>query len=203
MNDGANRAGHERCGGRTRRGTPCKLPAGHSTSHPGVGRCDHHGGATPTHEEHARRVLLGSTEESALAELRHLDVHPMGNPLEALCELAAEARQWGTILRRQVAELESLSQMTPAGTEQLRPVVLLFERAMDRAAAFAASLAKLNIDERIFKLNERIGKAQGEAVALAIERILVALGHADPRNDPHVAEIVVREIGAIEAPGDE
>jgi hypothetical protein len=57
MNDGPGRPGHERCGGRTRSGRPCKLPAGHGTDHPGIGRCDHHGGATPTHQAHARRVL--------------------------------------------------------------------------------------------------------------------------------------------------
>lgn len=57
---------------------------------------------------------------------------------------------------------------------------LPYPLGMDRTAAFATSLARLNIDERIFKLNERIGQAQGEAVGLAVERILVALGHPDP-----------------------
>jgi hypothetical protein len=31
MNDANSQPGHERCGGRTRAGTPCKLPAGHGT----------------------------------------------------------------------------------------------------------------------------------------------------------------------------
>ena len=57
MNDGPSSPGHERCGGRTRSGRPCRLPAGHGTDHPGIGRCDHHAGSTPTHEAHARRVL--------------------------------------------------------------------------------------------------------------------------------------------------
>lgn len=171
MNGASAGAGHERCGGRTRAGTPCRLPAGHGTDHPGVGRCDHHGGATPTHRTHAERVLLERAEATALAELHELGVQPLGNPLEALAELAAEARQWETILRRQVAALESVTQPTPAGIEQVRAVVILFERAMDRAAAFAAMCARLDIDTRLARINE----ALGEQIVTVIERSLTEL----------------------------
>lgn len=172
MNNGNGRSGHERCGGRTRRGTPCKLPAGHGTDHPGIGRCDHHAGATPTHRAHAERVLLERAEASALADLHRIGVEPIGNPLEALAELTAEARQWETILRRQVADLESLSQMTPAGVEQIRAVVVLFERAMDRAAAFATMCAKLNIGDRIFRLKARINEEIGQQIVGVFDRSL-------------------------------
>ena len=180
MNDNNGQSGHERCGGRTRAGTLCKLPAGHGTDHPGVGRCDHHCGATPTHRAHAERVLLDRAEESALAELGRIGVEPVGNPLEALAELAGEARQWERILRRQVAELESLSQMTPAGVEQVRQVVILFERAMDRAVAFAALCARLDVDERIFRLNERLAEAQGRQ-AFEVYQAGLALLDLEPR----------------------
>jgi hypothetical protein len=99
MNNANGQSGHERCGGRTRAGTPCKLPAGHGTGHPGVGRCDHHGGATPTHRAHAERVLLERAEGAALAKLHRIGAEPIGNPLETLAELAGEARQWQAILR--------------------------------------------------------------------------------------------------------
>jgi hypothetical protein len=203
MNGASPDAGHERCGGRTRAGTPCKLPAGHGTDHPGVGRCDHHGGATPTHRAHAERVLLERAEASALTDLHRIGVEPIGNPLETLAELTAEARQWQAILRRQVAELESLSQTTPAGIEQIRGVVILFERAMDRAAAFAAMMAKLNVDDRLVKLNARISAAQGERVAGVIEGILEDLGHHDPRHNPAVAPVVVARLEQLLVAGDD
>jgi hypothetical protein len=183
----------------------CPLQAARRTWHqpPGIGRCDHHGGATPTHEEHARQVLLGRAEQSALAELRHLGVPPMGNPLEALCELAAEARHWERILRRQVAELESLTAVTPAGAEQARAVVTLFERAMDRAAAFTAMLARLNIDDRIVEVGSRISRAQGEQIADVIIRVLVKLGHPDPRTDPALGALVAAELRRLDAAEEE
>lgn len=34
------------CGAKTRKGTPCRRPAGWGTSHPGTGRCKLHGGAS-------------------------------------------------------------------------------------------------------------------------------------------------------------
>jgi hypothetical protein len=187
MNGASAAAGHERCGGRTRAGTPCKLPPGHGTDHPGVGRCDHHGGATPTHRAHAERVLVERAETDALAQLHRIGVEPVGNPLELLAELAAEAREWQKILRGQVAELESLTRITAAGTEQIRSVVLLFERALDRAGEFAAMMSRLNIDDRLFKLNNRIAVAQGERLFVAVNGILEDLGH-DPR-DPAVRAI--------------
>lgn len=201
MNNGDGRPGHEQCGGRTRRGTPCRLPAGHGTGHPGIGRCDHHGGATPTHEEHARQVLVQRAEQAALAELAHLDVPAMGNPLEQLARLTAEAREWTDMLRERVAELTSLTGPDHLGDERARVVVVLLERAMDRLGVLCTALARLDIDDRLVAIGERIGQAQGEAVAAAIERILAALGHADPHHDPAVAPVVARELRAI-GPGD-
>jgi hypothetical protein len=197
MNGASPDAGHERCGGRTRAGTPCKLPAGHGTDHPGIGRCDHHGGATPTHRAHAERVLLERAEASALADLHRIGVEPIGNPLEALAELTAEARQWETILRSQVADLESLSQMTPAGVEQVRTVVVLFERAMDRAAAFASMCAKLNVEDRIFRLQARINEEIGRQIAGVFDRSLCEMNLSEEQWQI-AREVFPRELRALD-----
>jgi hypothetical protein len=196
MNATPPAAGHEHCGGRTRAGTPCKLPAGHGTDHPGVGRCDHHGGATPTHRTHAERVLLERAEASALADLHRIGVKPIGNPLEMLAELTAEARQWEAILRSRVADLESLSQMTPAGVEQVRTVVVLFERAMDRAAAFASMCAKLNIEDRIFRLQARINEEIARQVFGVFERSLYKMS-LTPDQWARAREVFPRELQAV------
>jgi hypothetical protein len=196
MNGASWGAGHERCGALTRRGISCKLPAGHGTDHPGIGRCDHHGGATPTHRAHAERVLIERAEQDALAELHRLGVPPMTNPLEALSELAAEARQWETILRGRVAALESLSQMTPGGIEQVRAVVILFERAMDRAAALAAMCVKLDVDDRLVRLNARIGEEIAQAVVGVFERSLREM-NLTPEQWRVAREVFPRELSAV------
>jgi hypothetical protein len=154
MTGGGNGSGHDGCGAKTRSGSLCALPAGWGTVHPGVGRCKLHGGSTPNHNAHAERVLTDRAEASALAELHSRGVPPLGNPLVVLAQLAAEAREWQVIMRGQVSALESVSQMTPAGIEQVRTVVILFERAMDRAAALAVMCARLNIDSRLARISE-------------------------------------------------
>ena len=204
MSNGNGRAGHERCGAHCRgSGQPCQLPAGWGTDHVGAGRCRKHFGSTRNHQEHARRVLTERAEASALAELHRLGVQPLGNPLEALAELAAEARQWQAILRAQVAGLTALTQRAPDGVERIRAIVALYERSLDRAAMFAATMAKLNIDDRIFKINERIGVAQGERLAAVITGILEDLGFRDPRHNPAVAPVVVARLDQLLAARDD
>ncbi len=196
MNGASSGAGHERCGGRTRRGTACRLPAGHGTDHPSVGRCDHHGGATPNHNIHAQRVLAERAAASALAELHRMGVEPIGNPLEVLVELAAEARTWQKALRVQVSALESLSQTTPAGVEQIRQVVVLYERSLDRAAEFAAMLSKLNVEDRLVRLNARIGEAIGQQVFGVFERSLRAMNLSEAQWQI-AREVFPRELAAL------
>ncbi len=58
------------CGARTRKGTPCRLLAGHKTGHPGKGRCKLHGGKTsgaPVGNKNA--VTTGAYEEISFDRL--------------------------------------------------------------------------------------------------------------------------------------
>jgi hypothetical protein len=187
MTDGNNGPGHDRCGGRTRTGGLCRRPAGWGTAHAGVGSCKLHGGSTPNHQAHAGRLLLEQAESTALAELHRAGVELLGNPLETLSQITAEAQAWQAILRAQVAELAPLTERAPDGVERVRATVTLYERAMDRTAAFAAMMCRLNIDDRLYKLNNRIAVAQGERLFVAVNGILEDLGH-DPR-DPAVRAI--------------
>lgn len=66
------------CGATTRDGSPCQLPRGWGTDHPGEGRCKHHGGAggrPPTHglySESARdslREKIEAAREQPIGEL--------------------------------------------------------------------------------------------------------------------------------------
>jgi hypothetical protein len=192
MGTRSNGSGHGRgrCGARRRDGELCRNPAGHGTDHPGIGACKLHGGATPNHQAHALAVMADRADAAALAELRARGVPPMGNPLRVLQELAAEAYQWQAILRGRVAELESLTVRTKSGAEQVRAVVAAYERGLTRTAELCAVLANLRIDERL----ARIDQVTGQAVADAIEQILIRLGHPDPKSTPAIGAIVADEL---------
>jgi len=70
---------YEICGARTRRGTPCKLPAGWGTDHPGEGPCRYHEHQTESHaiSHPKKRALLAAFAETGnitrSAELAGID----------------------------------------------------------------------------------------------------------------------------------
>src|SRR5258708_5681947 len=68
--------------------------------------CATHGGSVGRVKAAAARRLA---EEHALTELAHLDVAPLGNPLEALAQLGGEALWWKDAMRKRVAALTSVS----------------------------------------------------------------------------------------------
>ena len=67
------------CGGRKRDGLPCRKSAGHSTPHPGFGRCSMHGGSTPTHVAASQ---MANARETAQLFAVPREVHPIDGLIE-------------------------------------------------------------------------------------------------------------------------
>lgn len=77
------------------------------------------------------------------------------NPLEALKLLANELFDHKEQMRKYVDHLDGeVRYESKAGGEQLRAEMALYERAMDRCVNLLAGIAKLNIDERLAKIEE-------------------------------------------------
>lgn len=155
--------------------------------------CSAHGGLAPQVREAGRRRWREHVAlERAAESLARQGVQPIGDPLEEYARLAAEALALKDWAGAHVAELQQrLTVVDRQGAEQLRAVIGLLERAMDRSGKFLAEYVRLGIDERRVALSER----QGELVALVLTRVLVALGH-DPQARP-VRELVHRELEAV------
>lgn len=111
-------------------------------------------------------------EAEARTVLAELGVAPVEDPLAQLLKLAGEVLAWQRATAGLVNELESIRYRGSNGAEQLRAEVALYERAMDRAVTVLASIARLNIDERLTVVSER----QAEAVIGAVEAALAAAG---------------------------
>jgi hypothetical protein len=114
--------------------------------------CANHGGKTPAVQAAATRRLA---EREAAATLADVEVDPISNPLEALAEVAEEARAFQRFAAAKVAELSELAGYGAQGGEQLRAVVVLYERATDRAAKLLADWVRLGFDERMVAMHER------------------------------------------------
>lgn len=159
-----------RCGARKRQGEgTCTQPAGWGTDHQGVGHCKLHGGSTPAQTTQANRRRAENEARALLAELH---VAPVEDPLQALLKIAGQVLAWQEATASLVNELEEVRYEGATGAEQLRAEVALYERAMDRAVAVLAAIARLNIEERLARVTER----QADAVIDAIDAALAAVG---------------------------
>ena len=160
MNGGQPNGGRERhlCGARKRQGEgTCRKPAGWGTPTPGVPGtpCRLHGGNT---RNHRKRAADAEAEDRARAMLAQLDIQPVDNPLTELQLLGGEVVAWKNAIRVLVNDLQSDIRYEGEHGEQLRAEVALFERAMDRCERVLTSLAKLNLDERLARIEEAKGK---------------------------------------------
>jgi hypothetical protein len=157
----------DRCGAQTRTEDkhPCRLfPLKYSK------RCRKHGGKTPGAVKAAERARA---EEQLNKYLKRLDMDPeaVEDPLRALADLAGEVTRWKNLARMYVQHLESLRYSGFQGGEQIRGEVVIYERALDRCVHVLATIAKLNIDERLAAIDERQAATVDRALTAALEEL--------------------------------
>lgn len=146
---------------------------------PGGTVCWYHGGAKATTRAAGQRRLAEAKLEKELQDtLGKLKLEPVGDPLTALQMLAAEVVAWKELVAARVAELKSLGYSGEYG-EQIRAEVTVFERALDRAVSTLATIARLNIDERL----ATITAAQKLMIIRAVEAALASAGISGPAAD--------------------
>lgn len=211
---GAN--GRERfvCGATKRDGSgaPCRLPAGHGTSHPGYGRCKRHGGSTPDQVDHARRLMA----EHAAREF--------GIPIKVSAQEALTNELWVAVgqvefYRARVRELTSkpndamingvtrVARTTRTGREQFGGIdtneqtsiaearahvwVQLLHQAERHLLDVAAVCAKLGIEQQAVDAVRMQGELLMRIILVFLERLGI------DRDDARVPEVlpgVIREV---------
>lgn len=182
--------GKARCSAKAR-----NSPGGRCYTHPvkDQKRCRMHGGTSPRAKARAARERTERQMRSAVA--LH-DMGPVHDPLTALKNLAGEVLAWKDAMRVQVEGLNTLSYSTDYG-ETAKALVQLFERSMDRAAAVLATIAKLNIDERLAAVTERQAKMIEDAFFSALDEIGIPLLELDKRE--MVATAFAKHLSVIPA----
>lgn len=157
---------HTKCTAHTRAGNPCR-----QNPVTGMTVCRMHGGSSPQARKAANRRMARAAVERSLADV---EVIPVGDPLEALADLAAEAVAWKGHLADVVAELRDQYRFTDQkGSENLDARVALFERAMDRCHKFLSDWVRLGFEERKAQLDD----ARALLVRTVLIGVLTELGH--------------------------
>jgi len=102
-----------------------------------------------------RSAALRVAQEKATRAIEREGIAPLGEPVEMLRQLTAEAVQLKDYFADRLKALEELRYTAPgAGGEQLRSEVALYERALDRSQKFLHDLAKLGLDTRAVQIDE-------------------------------------------------
>lgn len=160
---------------------------------PGGTVCATHGGnARQVRDAANARVLTRQIAADAQATVAHLGLEPIGDPLDQLNLLAQESRAMLTALGAQVNALGDVETFDAKNTPQLRVVVGLYERAMDRTHRLLDSLVKHGYTERQIQLQEN----EAMLVAGVIRRTLAGLGLTQDQLD-HANTLLADEFRAL------
>lgn len=144
-----------------RTGQPCRKPA-----ILGGTVCATHGGSAPQVRAAANRNLV---DQAATKELAHAEVKPLGDPIVALGDLAAES----------LAILE-VAKANAVGAAVDSAWMGMLERSMERAGKLLEVCGRLGLEERRVRLEED----KLDMLAAVMRRAWAELGH-DPE-DPAV-----------------
>ena len=166
----------------------CQLPPGWGTDHPGYGNCKLHGGSTPAGKTSAARRRV---QAEAAAALRGMAIEPIADPLTELAHHAGEVRAMRNVLRDEVNRLEELRYQGATG-EQIRAELAAYQAALRDTTAVLVQYARLNIDERLARIDEK----RAELVIAAINAVIDFLG-ATGQQAAQAREVAARHLKVV------
>lgn len=165
---------------------------------PGGKVCATHGGNAPQVREAANaRILTQTIKADSQATLAHYGVQVVDDPLEELSKLAQESRAMLTALGARVNALNDVETFDSKNTPQLRVVVGLYERAVDRTHKLLDSLVKHGYTERQVRLQEQ----EAMLVAGVIRRVLAGIGLTEAQQE-QASTLLSEEFRALAQAGD-
>lgn len=180
---------HPKCTAHNRSGVACgrdPIPGGHV--------CNLHGGGTTLAKDAAERTLrTREIEKNVDAILAHEGVEAIADPLDELSKLAAAASAMCNALGARVNYIKELTDMDDNGRETIKAEVILYERAMDRAARMLTALVNAGFMERQVQIQEHTA----DAVVSVLQRIFSRLA-LTPEQQELVPIIVPQELRALE-----
>ena len=148
----------------------------------GLEFCRHHGGSHPAARQVGERVMEDRIRQHRLkqmAEKYGLAVGEEVNPLEELQGLIRECTALKDFLFEKVTELDEITYTDRIGVENVRQVMAMYERALERTGRILVDTGKLDIDNRLAKVTER----QADLVATVLERVLTKMELGEDRRE--------------------
>jgi len=134
-------------------------------------------------------IALVRSKDVSFTEIRGRKI---SNPLEELAYLVSEVLTYKDYCAMQVGKLRGDERYEGRGGEQLRAEVALYERSLDRAGKLLIEWSRLNIDERLARIEE----AKATAILEVIRHALLAAELSDDTRKI-VEEVAIKELKAL------
>lgn len=163
----AHREGR-RCKAHRTNGEPCSAFAMH-----GQLVCKTHGGRAGQNKRAAATRQIVEQATGLLSQ--YGDIEAVTDPLEQLLKVAARFDRLSTMLEAKVDELLTIRYENMAGGEQLRAELSAYTTVLDRCRAVLVDILRLDIEERLAKVQE----LQARMLAEALDAALAATGLQD------------------------
>ncbi len=168
-----------RCTATNRAGAQCgRRPV------PGANVCALHGGKAPAVARRARERVL---EARINGELHRQGWEPVNDPVAWYTDVAGEVRAFLALCRDALGKLNALDQQTRDG-EDVRALVGLYERALDRAQRTADNMTSRGIEARAA---DRVNEQAAQFIAWG--RDVIALARREP--DLAADQVMLRTLG--------
>lgn len=137
---------------------------------PGTTVCASHGSKAPQVRAKAAERLAEAAEQKEIRSVleRLGKPTPLGNPVDELLAIGAEARAWQVVVRERVADLSSLVTQDVLHVEREKALVGIYERSLDRTSRLLSDLVRLNLDARRLALDEQQTELVFRALSTAL-----------------------------------
>lgn len=154
----------ETCTATARSGKRCQ-----KRPEPGQRVCRMHGGASPNALE---KAAVRRLEARVGQELVQRGWEPITDPLPAYADLVGEVWAWKELCRDQVSRLEQWDYTDFKDAEDAKALVVVYERALDRARGSLVDMMRLGIDAQALRLAKaRPSREQAQQFAAILDEL--------------------------------
>lgn len=132
-----------------------------------------HGGSIPAvREAAAARVLTARVQ----GELQQRGWEPITDPLGAYADLAGEVWAFKELCRERLADIERWDYSDAKLVQDLKPLVVVYERALDRASRQLHDMLRLGLDHQALRqAKERPSREMAEGFNRILDHVLTGL----------------------------
>lgn len=159
--------------------------------------CSTHGGLSPQVRAKAAERLL---EARVAGEIAKRGWEPVTDPLGAFADLVGEVWAFKELCREKLAELRTWDYEDLKGGQDIRPVVAVYERALDRAGKQLVDMLRIGLTaDALRTAKERPSREQADVFVQVLDHLVSNLDLTPEQQDrvPNALKEAMSHVGLL------